>query len=70
MEKIGENAKDQVVYFHKQHIQNTYLTAMSNEFVRMMQSFHSSFFYHIFSISARKQDSILGIRMVLLRLQL
>ena len=55
-------------------IYKTYFTAMSNEFVKMKLSFRSSFFYHIFSIGARKisifLDPILGIRMVLLRLQL
>lgn len=57
MEKIGENAKDQVVYFCKQHIQNTYFTAMSNEFVKMMRSFHSSFFYHIYSVLVLEKEA-------------
>jgi len=77
--KTGENehvesANDQIVYFCNQHILSTYFTAMSNDFVKVKLSFHSSFFYHMFSIGARKLslflDPVLSIRMALLRLQL
>lgn len=55
---------------NKTHI----FTVISNEFVKMELSFHSSFSYRIFSIGARKRniflDPILGIRMILLTLQL